>query len=93
MPGRRIAYGLILIGCAAFWIYYDGAVSVYLFAVALALPLFSLLVSLPFCRGLAAEIDHARKLGLPLNQIKLPGEEAAQRGEPFEVVPRPQWWR
>ena len=43
--------------------------------------------------GLAAEIDHARKLGLPLNQIKLPGEEAAQRGEPFEVVPRPQWWR
>lgn len=43
--------------------------------------------------GLAAEIDHARKLGLPCNQVKLPGEEAAQRGEPFEVVARPRWWR
>lgn len=43
--------------------------------------------------GVAAEIDHARKLGLPCNQVRLPGEEAAQRGERFEVVARPRWWR
>lgn len=43
--------------------------------------------------GVAAEIDHACKLGLPCNQIKLAGEEAAQRGEPFEVVAAPRWWR
>lgn len=43
--------------------------------------------------GLAAEIDYARKLGLPCNQVKLPCEEAAQRGELFEVVARPKWWR
>ena len=43
--------------------------------------------------GVAAEIDHARRLGLPCNQIRLPGEEAANDGEPFEVVARPKWWR
>ena len=32
MTGRRIVYGLVLLGSAAFWIYYDGRVSVYLFA-------------------------------------------------------------
>lgn len=43
--------------------------------------------------GVAAEIDHARKLGIPLNQVKLAGEDAAKGGEPFEVVPQPKWWR
>ena len=43
--------------------------------------------------GVAAEIDHARRLGLPCNQISLAGEEASKRGEPFEIVPNPQWWR
>lgn len=38
--------------------------------------------------GVAAEIDHARKLGLPCNQIRLPDD-----GEPFEVVAQPRWWR
>lgn len=60
MTGRRIAYGLVLIGAAAFWIYYDGMVSVYLLALVLALPFFSLLVSLPFVRRPAAEIDAPR---------------------------------
>ena len=41
-------------------------------------------------KGLSAEIDHARKLGIPLNQIKLGSKED---GEPFEVVPNPRWWR
>lgn len=41
--------------------------------------------------GVAAEIDHARKLGIPCNQIKLAGNEKG--GEPFEVVPNPKWWR
>ena len=41
--------------------------------------------------GVAAEIDHARKLGIPLNQVKLPGPDGG--GEPFEVVPQPKWWR
>lgn len=58
MAGRRIAYGLLLLAAAAFWIYYDGRVSVYLLAVVLALPVFSLLVSLPFASGLTAEISH-----------------------------------
>ena len=58
MAGRRIAYGLLLLVSAAFWIYYDGRVSAYLFGVVLALPFFSLLVSLPFAGGLAAEISH-----------------------------------
>lgn len=42
--------------------------------------------------GVAAEIDHARKLGIPLNQIRLPGPDAAP-GTRFEVVPNPKWWR
>lgn len=41
--------------------------------------------------GVAAEIDHARKLGIPCNQIKLAGNEKG--GEPFEVIPNPKWWR
>ena len=57
MTGRRIAYGLILTASAAFWIYYDGAVSVWLFAAALGLPLLSLLASLPFVRKAEAEIE------------------------------------
>lgn len=43
--------------------------------------------------GVAAEIDHARKLGIPLNQIRLAGDEAARNGAAFEVVPQPRWWR
>lgn len=43
--------------------------------------------------GVAAEIDHARRLGLPCNQIKLAGPEAADAGQPFEIVPAPKWWR
>ncbi len=43
--------------------------------------------------GVAAEIDHARKLGIPLNQIKLASDTAAQNGASFEVVPQPKWWR
>lgn len=43
--------------------------------------------------GVAAEIDHARRLGLPCNQIRLPGEEAANNDASFEVVPLPKWWR
>lgn len=43
--------------------------------------------------GVAAEIDHARKLGIPLNQVKLAGDEAARGGKSFEVVPNPKWWR
>ena len=43
--------------------------------------------------GSLSEIDHARKLGIPLNQVKLAGEDAAKGGEPFEVVPQPKWWR
>jgi uncharacterized protein (DUF58 family) len=48
MTGRRIVYALTLAGACAFWIYYDGRVSVYVLAVVLFLPLFSLLLSLPF---------------------------------------------
>lgn len=43
--------------------------------------------------GVAAEIDHARKLGIPLNQVKPVGDEAAKNGESFEMVPQPEWWR
>ena len=43
--------------------------------------------------GVAAEIDHARRLGLPCNQVKLAGDEAARQGISFEIVPNPQWWR
>lgn len=43
--------------------------------------------------GVAAEIEHARKLGIPLNQVKLPGEDASQAGEAFEIVHNPRWWR
>ena len=60
MTGRRIAYALILLVTAAFWIYYDGAVSVWLFAAALFLPVLSLLASLPFARKPEAEIDAPR---------------------------------
>ena len=60
MTGRRIAYGLVLLLSAAFWIYYDGAVSAYLFAAVLVLPFFSLLLSLPFARRPAVEIDAPR---------------------------------
>ena len=60
MTGRRIAYGFLLLGSAAFWIFYDGAVSAYLFAAVLVLPFFSLLVSLPFARKPAAEIEAPR---------------------------------
>lgn len=42
--------------------------------------------------GVAAEIDHARKLGIPLNQVQLPGPDGAG-GEPFVMVPSPRWWR
>ncbi len=48
MTGRRIIYALTRAGACAFWIYYDGRVSVYVLAVVLFLPLFSLLLSLPF---------------------------------------------
>ena len=42
--------------------------------------------------GVAAEIDHARKLGIPLNQIKLPGPDASGDAQ-FEIVHNPRWWR
>ena len=42
--------------------------------------------------GVAAEIDHARKLGIPLNQVRLSGPDAAP-DTGFEVVPNPVWWR
>ena len=41
--------------------------------------------------GVAAEIDHARKLGIPLNQVKALAGEGA-RGD-FEIIPSPKWWR
>lgn len=43
--------------------------------------------------GVAAEIDHARKLGIPLNQVRLPGPGATADNAPFEIVPNPRWWR
>ena len=42
--------------------------------------------------GVAAEIDHARKLGIPLNQIRLPGPDASGEAQ-FELVHNPRWWR
>ena len=48
MRSRRIAYALLLAGMCAFWIYYDGWISVFFLFVTLLLPLFSLLISLPF---------------------------------------------
>ena len=42
--------------------------------------------------GVAAEIDHARKLGIPLNQIKLPGPDASGDAQ-FELLHNPRWWR
>lgn len=42
--------------------------------------------------GVAAEIDHARKLGIPLNQVR-PLWSKTQDVEGFEVVPDPKWWR
>lgn len=42
--------------------------------------------------GVAAEIDHARKLGIPLNQVKLPGPDASGDAQ-FELVHNPRWWR
>lgn len=42
--------------------------------------------------GVAAEIDHARKLGIPLNQIKLPGPDASGDAQ-FELIHNPRWWR
>lgn len=41
--------------------------------------------------GVAAEIDHARKLGIPLNQVKALAGEGA--GGDFEIIPSPKWWR
>lgn len=41
--------------------------------------------------GVAAEIDHARKLGIPLNQVKVLAGEGA--GGAFEIIPLPKWWR
>lgn len=41
--------------------------------------------------GVAAEIDHARKLGIPLNQVKALAGEGA--GGDFEILPSPKWWR
>lgn len=42
--------------------------------------------------GVAAEIYHARKLGIPLNQVKLPGPDASGDAQ-FELVHNPRWWR
>ena len=42
--------------------------------------------------GVAAGIDHARKLGIPLNQVKLPGPDASGDAQ-FELVHNPRWWR
>ena len=42
--------------------------------------------------GVAAEIDHARKLGIPLNQVKLPGPDASGDAQ-FDLVHNPRWWR
>ena len=50
MASRRIVYALILCGLSAFWLFYDGRVSVFLFVPALALPFVSLLISLPFLK-------------------------------------------
>ena len=41
--------------------------------------------------GVAAEIDHARKLGIPLNQVKMMAGEGA--GGDFEIISNPKWWR
>lgn len=41
--------------------------------------------------GVAAEIDHARKLGIPLNQVKMLAGEGAGGG--FEIISKPKWWR
>lgn len=41
--------------------------------------------------GVGVEIDHARKLGIPLNQVKLPGTDTGDTQ--FELVHNPRWWR
>ena len=41
--------------------------------------------------GVAAEIDHARKLGIPLNQVKMMAGEGA--GGDFEIISNPKLWR
>ncbi len=55
MLKNRISYLLILLGVFLFFICYNGYISYYVFLVALALPLISLLVSLPGIFGIRLE--------------------------------------
>ncbi len=53
---RRVGYILLLIGFTAFFIFYPGWISRLFVVLALALPVLSLLISLPFARSLSVEM-------------------------------------
>ena len=40
--------------------------------------------------GVADAIAHARKLGIPLNQVRMAASDGAP--QPFELVAQPRWW-
>ena len=52
MAGRRIVYGVALLAALAFQIFYDGYLTQFLLVCLLALPVLSLLLSLPILAGL-----------------------------------------
>ena len=40
--------------------------------------------------GVADAIAHARKLGIPLNQVRMAASDDAP--QPFELAAQPRWW-
>ena len=57
MAGRRIVYGAALLAALAFQIFYDGYLAQFLLVCVIALPILSLLLSLPGLRGLRLRLS------------------------------------
>lgn len=70
MIGRRILYSLVLLGCFVFYLAYQQWLAWFLFVILLAMPWFSLLVSLP------AMLTTKLRLSLP---------KSAGMGEPLHM--------
>ena len=84
MAGRRIVYGAALLAALAFQIFYDGYLAQFLLACVVALPVLSLLLSLPGLLGLRLSLSAApsRLLRGQEGQWRIGADNAA----PFPVA-------
>ena len=76
MLKNRVCYVLLLLCTGAFFICFNGYTSLYVFALSVALPLLSLLVSLPGMLGVRAELS----LGGPAGEEPSGGTSGARKG-------------